>query len=661
MSASCTHPSVCPSVRPMNWLSSKRGPEKAGLEENPLSKMQKVSSGVTDPRTGVALKTKPEHTTFYSDKPMINQEIMTPAPSTSALEQTAYFSFILENKTGGVVKDWTLRFNIQFERRNGDPYGVGCQNAVQPVTQWFERIEWIDRMTGEEIARYHGDILHMLFNTQPQEDLKAVDDMVNICRETGRYTERQFAHNEIQYFYLPLIDHWFEDMDLDLGALKGDIEIRFYPRGSIFVDPVLNQASTYGFKANLLELRMIQGTAMYSNGSRIDLRRQKLTGGQRQNYLDYQQYIDFGRYFVPGQEYTIDLDQFHNDCACLVMLLRKSGVQKDAAGVLTGEVIDPYRGKQLYKFESLGEQGTIDHENVHGRSLFGDGTPVDELFFRRRYPTELFNNDFAKKNSIYIVPFSNNLQGMLNGEIDGFHRFRGERERLRLRTGAAPVPTVVRYQLTSENDQGSQGGPGAGDSKNTLEINYKGVQLAYLSDLSLTVTDAGLPILPAVAGQVVLKTLVDTANATKTLEGDNIQISQIRAQLRDRLTGAERVISSNDANGGVLTDQSGAPDPLAMSGDEYIKSIYLFVSDLDGQPEVQHGADLPKLFRLKMTSRDSGTPAVEYTSDGTTAEKTFIPGKRGFNAGVYDVPLYAIYYRTITEVGGKLMASDVVN
>lgn len=647
-------------------MSSKRGPEKAGLEQNPLSKMQKVSSGVTDPRTGVALVTKPEHTTYFSDKPMINQEIMTPAPSTSALEQTAYFSFILENKTGGVVKDWTLRFNIQFERKNGTPYGPGCNNAVHPVTQWFERIEWIDRMTGEEIARYHGDMLHMLFSTQAQEDLKAVDDMVNLCRETGRYTERQFAHNEIQYFYLPLIDHWFDEMDLDLGALKGDIEIRFYPRGTIFVEDQDALPNAGAFRANLLELRMIQGTSMYANGARIDLRKQKLTGGQRQNYLDFQQYIDYGRYFVPGQEYTVDLDQFHNDCAALIMLLRKSGVQKDAAGVPTGEVIDPYKGKQLYKFESLGEQGTIDHENVHGRSLFGDGTPVDELFFRRRYPTELFNNDFAKKNSVYVVPFSNNLQGMLNGEIDGFHRFRGERERLRLRTGAAPAPTEITYYFLNEAQTGFMHGADPGNNRNVFEVRFKGIQLAIRADKKLNLYPNG-PLQGQFAsqydGRLSLKDIVDTCNSTTALQAENIQIGKIDVEVKDVVSSNTRLISSTDANGGILTDKTDNPDPLAIdpNGGEYVLNVKLHVTDLDGQPEVQHGADLPKLFTIRMSTHSAGGDAVESISDSTVAETIFTPGKRGFNAGVYDVTLYAIYYRTITEVGGKLMASDVVN
>lgn len=664
-----------------------------GAEANPISKYQKVSTGRRDARSGVSLKTKPEHATFYADKPLINQEIMTPAPNTQALEQTAYFSFILENKTGGVIKDASLRFSLQFERKNGQPYGPGCKNAVQPVTQWFERIEWIDRMTGEEIARYHGDVLHMLFNTQSQEDLKAVEDMVNIDRCTGRTTGRQYRQNEIVYFYLPLLYHWWDDLDIDLGALQSDIEIRFYPRGTVFVE---DQAALgdAGFKANLLELRMIQESAMYPGGFRVDLRNKKRSEGQIQNYVDFQQYIDFGRYFVPGQEYTIDLDQFHNDSAALFFLLRKSGAQRDAAGLPVllpsgqPQVIDPYKGKQLYKFESLGEQGTIDHENVQGRSLFGDGTPVDELFFRRRYPTELFNNDYAKANSVYVVPFSNDLKGVLDGVIDGFHRFRGDRERLRIRTGPAPVPSVVKYYFQAEGiDAIDAQAPGdlilnsvevQGSTVHTLVCRYKGKNVALIGNGVASLNDAG-ELVAAVPGDspFALANLKEQLNETNILEADNLQISKITAVIASNPGGVSasvddltfRSITSEDANGGLLPYNSLLSAPLAA--DEFYYRIEMEVTDLDGQPEVQHGNNLPKMFEFAWTVNnnlnsliaDAGQQAVgtTYLSNTQLATDAYTPGKRGFNAGVYDVTLYSAYYRTITEAGGKLKSSDVVN
>lgn len=648
---------------------NKRGPQKAGYEEHPLTKKPKVAAG-SDRATGTALETKPEHATFYSDKPMINQEIMTPAPPINALASTSYFSFILENKTGGVIEDWTLRFKIQFEKKDGQPYEAGCNNRVHPLTQWFERIEWIDRMTGEEIVRYHGDVLHMMMNTLPQEDLKEVEQMVNIDRETGRTTQREFRHNEIVDFYLPLVHHWFEGMDIDLGALRSDLEIRFYPRGSIFVEDQ-TALGNLGFSANLLELRMIQGTKMYNSGARVDLRKAKMSSGYCQNYLDFQQYIDYGRFFVPNQEYTIDLDQFHNDCACILLLLRRSGVQRDAAGVPTGITVDPYQGQQLYKFESLGEQGTIDHENVHGRSLFGDGTPVDELFFRKRYPTELFNNDYALKNSVYVIPFSNNLQGMLNGEIDGFHRFRGERERLRIRTGPEPIPTNIRYYMVTEATEAAQNyfGPTAGAHKNTLRIQFKGSTVA-------TSTDRPIVLLQGLQdGEIKLLDLVNQINDTKEVKDHNIQVARITVQLRDQQGNSERVIRSSDADGGILTSTLAAPngnpmvpyDPVAglNTGEELIKSIYLEVTDLDGQPETYYSKDLSKMFNITFTSADGPVtatePAREAYSDPVIAQDLFEPGKRGFNAGVYDITLYAVYYRKITEVRGHLKASDVVN
>lgn len=662
-----------------------------GQEVHAATKYEKTSTGTTDPATGIRLTTKPEHVTFYSNKPMINQETMTPAPSVNALNQTAYFSFILENKTAGIIDEASLRFTIQFERSDGLPYGPGCSNAVQPVTQWFERIEWIDRMTGEEIARYHGDIMHFLMGTESQEDLKAIEGMVNVDRHTGRANRRQFQSGEIVYFYYPLMHHWFDQAKLDLGALRSDIEIRFYPRGSIFVEDQ-GVLGGRGYRAQLNEIRMIQETSMYGGGQRLDMRQAKLSGAHRINYLDYQQYVDQGRFWVPNQEYTIDLDQFHNDAACLLLLLRKSGVQKDASGALLLDaagnqvVIDPYKGKQLYKFESLGEQGTIDHENVHGRSLFGDGTPVDELYFRRRYPTELFNNEFALKNSVYVVPFSNDLQGMLNGEIDGFHRFRGERERLRVRTGPAPVESVVKYYLmnesfaTNDSDAATLGGilpaglEGYGiitasdeagvDGKDTLFLYFKGKQVAKGSNKQAVLDDAGA-LVNTSADTLTLEEIRTQANDTNILEQDNCQLGEIRALVKWNTGGNSTVISSTDLGGGSLVNLRGTYGP-----DVYIEQIHLVVTDLDGQPDVQHGANLAKLFELRWTAGAFAPQPADnfvtqsvrsYVSDNELAEDSYVPGKRGFRAGVYDITLYALYYRQLTEAAGKLRASDVVN
>lgn len=676
-----------------------------GQELAESTKYARVSTGAVDASSGLGVSVLPEHATYFTAKPLINQEIMTPAPSVSALNQTAYFSFILENKTGGIIDEASLRFTLQFERKDGLPYGPGCNNAIQPVTQWFERIEWIDRGTGEELARYHGDMMNLLMGTETQEDLKALEGLLNLDRKTGRATRRQFASGEIVYIYYTLRHHWFEKCKLDLGALRGDIEIRFYPRGNIFVEDQ-TALGNKGYKVNLNEIRMIQESAMYGGGQRVDLRSMKLSGAQRTNYLDFQQYVDQGRFWVPGQEYTIDLDQFHNDCAALILLLRKSGIQKDATGaVLIGtdgkEVnINPYVGKQLYKFESLGEQGTIDHENVHGRSLFGDGTPVDEMYFRTRYPTEMFNNDFALCNTVYVVPFSQNLVGMLNGEIDGFHQFRGERERLRIRTGPAPVESVVKYYMINESS--SQADPdasgiippakagygiipasryitgdidGSQDNKDQLFLYYDGKQVAKGSTRAAVLDDAG-NLISSGSNTLTLFELLTQANDTNILEQANLQIGEIRALVKSGAGTVSTVLSSKDVGGCPLAEINKLGSPAYVAGDAYIEQIHLVVTDLDGQPEVQHGANLAKLFELRWIAGDvsnfilgSGEAADaalkqhsrSFISDNEVAEDTYVPGKRGFRAGVYDITLYALYYRQITEANGKITATDVVN
>eukprot|EP00808_Paulinella_micropora_P022530 g41299.t1 len=96
-------------------------------------------------------------------------------------------NFILENNQSGAIHDATLRFKITFTTSGSQP----TDSRVLPTTQWFERIEYIDRLTGTEIARYHGDMMHLILNTLPQEAIDQIADMVNMDPKTGKISGRQ--------------------------------------------------------------------------------------------------------------------------------------------------------------------------------------------------------------------------------------------------------------------------------------------------------------------------------------------------------------------------------------------------------------------------------------------------------------------------------------
>jgi len=406
----------------------RRKGTSATVVDQATNKKQKVASSSKRHTSGQALQLKPEHAVAYDGKKMYIQEVMTPAPQVNALNQTSQFSFIVENDAAGLIKDAVMRFQITVSGA-----GVGGQKLM-PVPLWFDRIEWYDRHTGREIARYHGDAMYWILQTFNTDALELLEEPVNFCAASGKET-LVGQPNGTRYYYLPLPHVWLDGFDLDLSLLRGDLEIKFYPKGDIRVEAT-------GDQPTLNEIRWIGGSEMFSQISRLQFRRSKALSTQQHNYIDFQQYTDAGRALVANQAFTIDLDQFHHESAFLWFCLRPSvdgGADSNVSAL---------------NFQSLGPGATIDHENVHGRSMLGDGTPIDEEYFRKFINTMCWpHKNWVVNNAVYCVPFSNDIAGVFRGEVDGWHEFRGDRERLRIDPGSAPTDST--FTLTSYTDPGA--------------------------------------------------------------------------------------------------------------------------------------------------------------------------------------------------------------
>eukprot|EP00457_Paulinella_chromatophora_P000248 gb/GEZN01000248.1/.p1 GENE.gb/GEZN01000248.1/~~gb/GEZN01000248.1/.p1 ORF type:complete len:589 (-),score=88.30 gb/GEZN01000248.1/:542-2308(-) len=567
---------------------------------DPALKKQKLAAGRAYAGNGQPIALAPEHAVYYGGRPIWCQEVMTPAPSTAALNLTSFFSFYLENSSSGLITDATLQFKIKFTTTaDAKP----SDNAVLPVTQWFERIEWYDRNTGQELVRYHGDISHLLLNTLPSSTQEVVKDLINYDDKTGKYCYRQFAANEEVLFYWPLAHVWFNGMDLDLGKLRGDLEIRFFPRAGIFITP--QTTVTTPTTANLTELRIIYGSRREADGQRAHNNALRATKALQHNYIDFQQYIDYAQPINADTEFSVDLDQFHHDSACLIMMLKKSGVQPDTT------TINPLDPRNLVTFSSIGDGGHIDHENVHGKSLMGEGTPMEERYMRSTVLPELFGQKYCEQNNVYIIPFSLNLPGVLNGEIDGFHPFRGARERLKIRTGTAAVDNKATYTVTG----------GATDIKdmtsNRIEFQYNGVSL-------LTINNNG-------SGTIVHEPASAYAVGTMT---SNVSVYQGWINESSYLKSQGVQIKLSFDTGATLQT--------------VLRSFYVAFTDLEGQPLKMSRTDAGKFtITVKNTAANPG----DFHPMALTA---FTTGKRGFQNGVYDIYLYSVYYRYVTEAAGRL-------
>jgi hypothetical protein len=564
----------------------RRQTHSATAVDQATSKKRKVQAGQKVHKSGQPIHIKPEHAIAYDGKAMFIQEVMTPAPAATALSNTSQFSFIVENDAAGLIKDACLRFQITV---------TGAEAQLMPVPLWFDRIEWYDRHSGQEIARYHGDAMYLLLQTLNKDALEILEDPVNFDAKTGKESSYKQQVGETKNYYLPLPHVWLQGFQLDLSLLRGDLEIKIYPKGDIKVDGASNAV------VSLNEIRWIGCSEMFSQMSRLQFRRSKALATHQQNYIDVQQYTDAGRALSAGTEYTIDLDQFHHESGMLWFCIRPNDNNINALRTVP-----------------LGPRGTIDHENVHGRSMLGDGTPIDEEFFRKFINPTCWPQSFCKHNAWYMIPFSNDIPGVFNGEVDGWHEFRGDRERLRLVTGAAPGETS--YQVSHT--------PYVQSAGNTIW--YKGASTPTF-DYTLITYDqltALVNALPTVIADGFEVQIYNQVTPAAPLDAPIVFDAPLRVRLYERGTYIRYTAT------GVTPDWSATP--VQDSGQPYNrKGRGLLYFDMTAQQAIQPGGSVNSVIQ----NVTQGVP--------------------GFVGGTYQVEIYSLYYRYVHQHNGRLEMEDL--
>lgn len=582
---------------------------------------KKIRTGVTF-TNGQEILTDPEHAVAVDTRPAWTQIIATPAPNKTVLSGTSYFNFILENTSSGAMDDLMIRFKIKF--------GAGSDHRLMPVTQWFERIEWYDRLTGTELARVYGDTLHMSLMSLSQAELNIIANFVNVDPTTGRHTHRTWKEGDEEYFFLPMMHQWISKMNLDLSVLRGDLEIRFYPRGNIHVYHTSNRLnfSTTDYTApsfTLEEMRLMQSCTLLPNGLKVG---HFYPPGfvPEQRFVDWVQYVDYGRSLEPSKEFRIQLDQFSHKSGSLFVLLRRSGLQNVTGAKDPLETIYPLEGKQLFMSEALGDNATVDYEDIQGRSLLGEGTPVDAKYLRKHTLPLLFNKASRKNTNTLIIPFSNDLKNMIHGDMDGYRVLRGDRESIKIVTDVAPRPTYDAYTYTHP----------ALESNNevTLDFKYNGRPIGTFKIAKTQAgADSATPVsvnptytagVWSVGSKYGLKQISQILNMHKLLQEAGLQLNLAYAT-----TPSDTKTWSYDAKAGA-------------------QSLVVEYLTLNNQP---------KLFQMGEIGQSRLLDVVITTGDGAGIWSSSQIGRRGFNAGLYDIYVYSAYFRYLHLVDGRFHAA----
>ena len=126
----------------------------------------------------------------------VTTNVMTPSPNVNALTNQSQIKYIVDSDSMKSVQSITLRFQV---RANGGSIHLA------PTPYWWDRIEFYNRHTGDEICRVYNDALFVMLNLVDQDQLEQWDNLVNYdassFTESKSYTREQ-ASGTTRYYYL---------------------------------------------------------------------------------------------------------------------------------------------------------------------------------------------------------------------------------------------------------------------------------------------------------------------------------------------------------------------------------------------------------------------------------------------------------------------------
>ena len=95
--------------------------------------------------------------------------------------------------------------------------------------------------------------------------------------------------------------------------------------------------------------------------------------------------------------------------------------------------------------------GTWDVVGVSGESLYGNGRPVVNDFFRDFHITRNVGNDYFSKTKQVLIPFGQPLKA-LQGVTHGYHTFDGSKKKLQINTPSAGTSQAFTLTVSEQSE-----------------------------------------------------------------------------------------------------------------------------------------------------------------------------------------------------------------
>lgn len=594
--------------------------------------------------TGQSVTISPEHRYVIDGRPTIARTTLQPVPDAASFENNTPFTMQLERNSIGLITDGTLEFNVTFSVVGG---GVATDNSCMAVPFWNTRLEYWSRSHNKMIQRIPDQMQHLIFQTMGPGQQEMWMPWCNYSKSgNGLSSARQFRHGENVRFRIPLLHHWLDNHGLDMQVLKTDIELRFFPKGSIF--RYAQSTGTGGSTVALNSVQLIADSQMMTMVDRSVHRERKLKVTHQQNFVEFRQYSIPAQPLIANKTYKPTLEQFNEDSAGLIIFLRKT----DAIDPVTGATISVSSGRGAHTSWNLGNNGTIDHESISNTSLYGDGVAVPEDYQRFTSTHAWFTDLYQKSNSMYLLPFTNNLDGVLSGVKNGYYGFKGTREFLNLTTGDPAQTCVATYALEGEDGKTAPVDSGTAVTSFRLVVRWKGKIVCSVRHADTYTTDVVIPTVPIGVVDVrddepqFWEIVSRACNASEVLTDDNVQLAFCNG------LGFDNTVVETDgvyAESHLLRLAANARTGVVAAD---LANVNVQFTDLTGQPLVGSAEEIGLNLELSYPSTTDFGITEGYLS-------AFTPGVRGFLPGNYVIELHSIVYKRMQETQGVLLVQNL--
>lgn len=507
----------------------------------------------------------------YSSRKCLTTDVCTPSPNELALVNGSMIKYFLENRSIQNIESVCFRFQIRMD---------DADDILTPTPYFFDRLEIYNRSTGQELTRIYADVLFQFMNILDQDHVEQWAELCNYDSTNYKRSSKVHKQGTTRYYYLPLVASFFDGMHLDLSSFNYDLEFRFHPANG---GPTTKNAGT----PKLLEVACLleedKPTHVSSKAHRQFLTRH-VTSHQ---YLDTQQYIETGRVMVPSTRYEFDLDQFDHVSAAIVVLIRPTNPTNQFNRFQEG-IVDLYDGQ-------------IDHLDVSGTSLYGDGRQVKADYLRKIIAPKYASSQFYGKLPYYPIMYGD-LSQAYHGSIHGSYKFDGSKQRLSIETPAQGNGYTRGVTFSAAPVSGS------------LQLNFKIKGDSY-------------------------ENYIIIINANKTQ-------AEIQADV-DNLTSTYDNLYSTNLKFVVTGDSKG-------TGPVFFEAV-----NSSGQPYDLESLAINFGSNSLTDSEGAAVSVTTFTYPDGTGVKAYKAGW-GSVTQAYDVYIYSLYFRDIQQNGSKIETFEVV-